>query len=98
MEALIISFITQFGELFQNNLAHIVRQEVSAALAQLKLPEPSSKEDTTLSREETRAKLDCCYPTLRELEKSGKLVPFRVGRSVKYRSSDVARFMEGRPA
>lgn len=92
MEAQII-FPQSFIESLQLAIAPIVERSVSLALKELPLQPPQPKEDASLSREQTARKLGVSYPTLRKLEQSGKLRPFRVGRSVKYRLLEVDRFM-----
>ena len=47
-----------------------------------------------LSRTETYKKLNCSATTLWELTAKGLLPAVRIGRSVKYRSADIDRFIE----
>lgn len=47
------------------------------------------KEDTFLSREETKSKLKVSGPTLWRWKKSGYLVPIQLGTMDRYRLSDI---------
>ena len=87
-----------------DDLRHLVSDAVGEALDRRKADEPPLQQpalpspDDYLSRDEVRRMLRLSYPTLRNLELRGELVPVRIARRVLYRRADVEAALNGRRA
>ena len=81
----------------REELTRLIRQGIDAALDE-RLPKQDEASSTSstdlLSREETAELLHVSLSTLRKFEKSGQLVPCRIGRRVLYRADDVTAALE----
>lgn len=63
--------------------------------AEMRQSEPIPQEETYLSARETSAKLGVDLSTLWRWDKVGYLKKIRIGKSIKYKESDVRKLMEG---
>lgn len=62
--------------------------------AEMKHPEPVRQEEDYLTAKETAKKLGVDLSTLWRWDRSGYLKKIKVGKSVKYRGSDIRKLME----
>lgn len=62
--------------------------------AEMKQSEPVQKEEVYLSAKEAAKKLGVDLSTLWRWDRSGYLKKIKVGKSVKYRGSDIRKLME----
>lgn len=82
-----------------DDLRHIVSTAVAEALDKRPVPPaaaPQPLPDDYLSRDEVCSMLRLTYPTLRNLEIRGELMPVRIARRVLYRRRDVEGALQGR--
>jgi hypothetical protein len=82
------------------DLRHLITTSVSEALGQQPAPAaaPIPQPDDYLSRDDVKRMLRLSYPTLRNLEIRGELMPVRIARRVLYRRRDVEGALKGMPA
>lgn len=62
--------------------------------AEMKHTEPAQKEEAYLTAKETADKLGVDLSTLWRWHKSGYLKKIKIGKSVKYKESDIRKLME----
>lgn len=82
-----------------DDLRHIVSTAVAEALDKRPDPPaaaPQQLPDDYLSRDEVCSMLRLTYPTLRNLEIRGELMPLRIARRVLYRRRDIEEALERR--
>jgi hypothetical protein len=81
-----------------DDLRHLIAGAVTQALAQSQ-PVPAAasaqQNEDYLSRDDVRRLLHLSFPTLRNLEIRGELMPLRIARRVLYRRRDVEAALRG---
>jgi hypothetical protein len=83
------------------DLRHLITTSVVEALGQqppAPIAAPIPQPDDYLSRDDVKRMLRLSYPTLRNLEIRGELMPVRIARRVLYRRRDVEGALKGMPA
>lgn len=77
-------------------LKQMINDAVNSALDLKFEPLRRQFEDRLIDVKETGKKLGVTRQTLVNLEKRGELVPIRVGSSVRYRESDITRYLNSK--
>ena len=78
--------LNKFFELQAAYLRPLWQQDMANAMKSLK---PAEKKDVLHTREQTQKILNVCSTTLWKYERSGFLVPVRLGKRVFYKQSDI---------
>jgi len=81
-------FILKFIGLLTDYQRPLWQQDMASALKKL---QPAEKKDILYTREQTQEILNVCSTTLWKYERSGYLMPVRIGKRVFYKQSEIEK-------
>lgn len=82
-------------DLIQNAIKQMVREEVTAQMAQV-TPVTEKKEERLLTSNEACEFLRCSKPTLHRWKSAGIVPHVRIGTNIRYKESDLQKVLTSR--